>query len=366
MAACDGCLRRTWLLGRLSGYLEYQRRRVDEFLSLEDRTLIDFWLEIAERKGDRDEIDGEYAAFGSAEAEAARARADAARMALICACDPDYPARLRRLLGPPAVLHVAGGMRRFLDLTQTDPVAIVGTRSPTLYGTDVASRLARGVSVSGMTVVSGMAFGIDAAAHRGALAGGGRTIAVLPGDAAVPYPKHNRQLYNQILRNSVVVSELGVDSSVRRWTLVARNRIIAALSELTVVVQGRERSGALTTADLAHKAGGRVGAVPGSVFVPQSDGPHKLLSQGAVLVRGPQDVLDAVCGIGARKAADPTVAALSAECRAVLEAIRRGAGTVAELSRATVGGGQLLALLAELELAGCVRRVAGGRYSITI
>jgi DNA processing protein len=105
--------------------------------------------------------------------------------------------------------------------------------------------------------------------------------------------------------------------------------------------------------------------VPGSVLVPQSEGPHKLLIQGAVLVRGPQDVLDAVCGAGARKAADPTVAALSAECRAVLEAMHRGADTVAELSRATVGGGQLLAVLAELELAGCVRRVAGGRYSIT-
>src|SRR6202020_124485 len=98
------------------------------------------------------------AEFGAADAEHARTRADAAHLELICACDREYPERLRRLLGPPAVLHVAGGMRSFLDLAGSDPVAIVGTRGPTLYGTDMAERLGRGVSVSGMTVVSGMAF----------------------------------------------------------------------------------------------------------------------------------------------------------------------------------------------------------------
>jgi DNA processing protein len=235
-----------------------------------------------------------------------------------------------------------------------------------LYGTDVASRLGRGVSVSGVTVVSGMALGIDAAAHRGALAGGGRTIAVLPGCASAPYPKENRQLYNQILRNGVAVSELGVGTSVWRWSLISRNRIIAALSELTIVVQGRSRSGALATAKLARKAGCRVGAVPGSVLVPQSEGPHKLLRDGAVLVRDSQDVLDAVCGVGARTAVDPVVGALSPGGRAVLAAIRGGANTVAELSRAEVADGPILALLAELELAGCVRRVAGGRYSVIV
>lgn len=364
MWACDACMRRTWLLQRISGYLEFQRRRVDDILSLEDRTLIEFWLEIAERKGLHDEIDREYAEFGPAESEAARERADAHEIELICACDPDYPDRLRRLFGPPAVLHVAGGLRRFLELAAADPVAIVGTRRPTLYGTDMASRLGRGLSVSGVTVVSGMALGIDAAAHRGALAGGGRTVAVLPGCASMPYPKENRQLYNQILMNGVAVSELGVGSSVWKWSLIARNRIIAALSELTVVVQGRNRSGALTTAGLARKAGCRIGAVPGPVLVPQSEGPHKLLHEGAVLVRDSQDVLDAVCGVGARAAVDPIVAALSPEGRAVLAAIRGGANTIAELSRSEVADGPLLALLAELELAGCIRRVAGGRYSV--
>lgn len=364
MWACDACVRRTWLLQRVSGFLEFQRRRVDDILSLEDRTLIEFWLEIAARKGVHDELDREYAEFGAAESEAARARADAEELELICPCDPDYPERLRRLYGPPAVLHVAGGMRRFLELAAADPVAIVGTRRPTLYGTDMASRLGRGVSVSGMTVVSGMALGIDAAAHRGALAAGGQTIAVLPGCASVPYPKENRQLYNGILRNGVVVSELAVGTTVRKWTPIARNRIIAALSELTIVVQGRSRSGSLNTATLARKAGCRIGAVPGLALVPQSEGPHKLLHEGAVLIRDPQDVLDAVCGVGMRAAADPAVAALSPEGRAVLAAIRGGANTVADLSRAAVADAPILALLAELELAGCIRRVAGGRYSV--
>jgi DNA processing protein len=359
-------MRRTWLLERVSGYLEFQRRRVEDILILEDRTLIEFWLEIAARKGVHDEIDREYAEFGADASEAARARADAAEIELICACDPDYPERLRRLYGPPAVLHVAGGMRRFLELAAADPVAVVGTRRPTLYGTDMASRLARGVSVSGVTVVSGMALGVDAAAHRGALAGGGRTIAVLPGCASVPYPKENRQLYNQILRNGVAVSELATGASVWKWSLLARNRIIAALSELVVVVQGRSGSGALHTAMVARGAGCRIGAVPGPVLVPQSEGPHRLLHEGAVLVRDSQDVLDAVCGVGMRAAVDPVVAALSPEGRAVLAAIRGGANTVAELSRAEVADGPILAVLAELELAGCVRRVAGGRYSVIV
>ncbi len=182
----------------------------------------------------------------------------------------------------------------------------------------------------------------------------------------MPYPKENRQLYNGILRNGVAVSELAVGASVRKWTPIARNRIIAALSELTIVVQGRSRSGSLNTATLARKAGCRIGAVPGSALVPQSEGPHKLLREGAVLIRDSQDVLDAVCGVGARAAVDPVVAALSPEGRAVLAAIRGGANTVAELSRADVADGPVLALLAELELAGCIRRVAGGRYSVIV
>lgn len=366
MAACDGCLRRTWLIERVSGYLEYQRGGVDQLLGVEDRALIELWQEISERRRAVDDLAGEYAAFGSAGAELARERAAGAGLELICCCDAAYPGRLRRLAGPPAVLHVAGGMSRFLELAQADPVAIVGTRRPTAYGADVARLLGRGASVSGLCVVSGMAVGIDAAAHRGALAGGGRTIAVLPGSAARPYPRTNHQLYRELLRNGVAISEMGVDASVRKWSFIARNRVIAALAELTIVVQGKSRSGALSTARLAREVGCRLGAVPGSVLLPQSEGPHSLLRDGAVLIRDPQDVLDAVFGAGARAAADPALTALRDEQRSVLDAIRSGADTIAALSSAGVGGGEMLTLLAELELTGCVRRVTGGRYVVTV
>jgi DNA processing protein len=365
MPACDACLRRTWLVDRVSGYLEFQRNRIDDVLSLQDQPLIGSWQEKCERGPAEGELAREYQQFGAAGAEFARLRAQTAGLELLCACEAIYPHRLRRLFGPPAVLHVAGGLSRFLELAADDPVAIVGTRRPTIYGTDVAAVLGRGVSVSGLCVVSGMAIGVDAAAHRGALAGGGRTIAVLPGCAAEVYPKTNRRLYEQILRNGVAVSEFGPGAPVRKWTLLARNRIIAALSELTIVVQGKNRSGALHTAQAARNVGSRLGAVPGSVLVAQSEGPHQLLRQGAALIRNPQDVLDALFGAGQRAVLDPSLNGLRAEQRALLEAIRSGADTLAALANRGGEGADALILLAELELAGCVRRATGGRYVVT-
>jgi DNA processing protein len=364
MNACDECLRRTWLIERVSGYLEFQRDRIDEILSLHDQPLIETWQEKCGPKQLDQRLDREYQRFGAARAEAARVRAEAAGLELLCVCEPSYPERLLRLFGPPAVLHVAGGMSRFLELAAADPVAIVGTRRPTIYGTDVAGLLGRGVSVSGLCAVSGMAVGVDAAAHRGALAGGGRTIAVLPGCAAEVYPKTNRQLYAQILRNGVAVSELGPGTSVRKWTLIARNRIIAALSELTIVVQAKSRSGALNTAQAARNVGSRLGAVPGSVLVAQSEGPHGLLREGAALIRTPQDVLDTVCGVGSRTVLDPALNGLRREQRALLDAIRSGTDTLAALASRGGVGADALTLLAELELAGCVRRATGGRYVV--
>lgn len=365
MGACDSCMRRTWLLERVSGYLDFQRRRVDDVLSLEDPALIGLWQQARRRKGVCDELDQEYAAFGAESAEAAREQADAAGLELICRCDPAYPARLRRLYGPPAVLHVAGGMSRFLELVDADPVALVGTRRPTDYGTHAAELLGRGLSVSGLTVISGMAMGIDAAAHRGALAGGGRTIAVLPGSAADAYPIGNRQLYRQILRSGAAVSELGVGAAIRKWNFVARNRTIAALARFAIVVQGGSRSGALLTATLADRLGCPLGAVPGSILAAQSAGPHDLLREGAVLIRHPQDVLDAVFGAGFRRHMDPSHSGLNQRQRALLEAIRSGIDTLPELAASELAGGEVLALVAELELAGCVRRVTGGRYVVT-
>ncbi|HET9094906.1 MAG TPA: DNA-processing protein DprA [Solirubrobacteraceae bacterium] len=373
MGACDRCLRRTWLLERLGGHLDFRAERIELVLAAPTETLLAGWLEVETRRRRRRPKEGSvprpadlpagYERFDRTRARAQRRAAAAAGLDLVCRCDPAYPERLRRLDAPPAVLHVAGGLRRFLDLAAADPVAIVGTRRPTLYGSDVAGRLGRDLSLSGLTVISGLATGVDAAAHRGALTGGGRALAVLPGCAAEPYPRANRQLHRRLVDTGAVVSELGPGASVRRWTLVARNRLIAALSELTVVVQAGTRSGSLRTAEFAQAAGGRVGAVPGSVLIPQSEGPHELLRRGACLIHNAQDILDAVCGVGVRPAAPrPAAVGLGRPQREVLDAIRAGADTVAALAAQGVGGGGLLALLGELELAGCLRRQPGGRY----
>jgi DNA processing protein len=359
MWACDACMRRTWLLGRISGYLQFQRKRLEDILGLDDDVLVRLWCE---KVGDGLEL--EYAQFGACRAEAARASAEAAGLELVCRCDPSYPQSLRRLMQPPAVLHVAGGMDRFLELAGTDSVAIVGSRRATEQGVEVAQLLGRGSSASGLCVVSGMAVGIDAAAHRGALACGGRTLAVLAGSPATPAPRANTQLYREIRLAGAIVSEFGPKVATRDWGFVARNRIVAGLSQLTVVVQARKKSGTASTVRLARKSGIPVGAVPGSVVSRESAGPNQLLAEGAIVIRHPQDVLDAMFGAGLRHAASADRTTLRPEQLALVDAIAAGADTAAGLARAGIGGPLMLVKLAELELAGHIRRGPGGRYLI--
>ncbi len=368
MWACDACIRRTWLLQRISSYLEFQRNRLADVLSLDDGRLI----ELAESRLQAG-VPQDYAEFGRCHAKRERARAKAARLEFICACEPEYPSRLRDLPAPPAVLFVAGGMLRFLTLASAEPVAIVGARRATQYGTDVARMLGRGVSASGLTVVSGLAIGVDGAAHQGALEAGGRTIAVMPGCAAEVAPKVNTALYAKLLREGVAISELGPGAATRKWTYVARNRVIAGLSRITVIVQARQRSGTRATIDVVRQLGRPLGAVPGSVVSRLSDGPNALLAESATVIRGPQDVLDAVFGPGTHAAQDKSRDALDRAQLAVLEAVAGGTDTLAALGRAEVlagqgqagvAGEQLLVALAGLELAGFICRTPGGRYSV--
>jgi DNA processing protein len=260
---------------------------------------------------------------------------------------------------------VAGDLRRLLELAAGDPVAIVGARKPSAYGREVARSLGRGLAVSGITVVSGMAVGVDSAAHAGALDVAGPTLAVLPGSADRPYPAGMRTLHRRIVAGGAAVSELGPDTSIRRWMFLARNRIIAALSAMTVVVEAGERSGALVTARLAREIGRPVGAVPGRVTTPQAAGPHGLLAAGACLVRGPQDVLDHLFGARVRLAgARHGRREAPVELRPLLAAIEDGHETAAALARAGFAPEEGLAALAALELDGFVRRGVGGRFSV--
>jgi DNA processing protein len=283
---------------------------------------------------------------------------------LICRCHPDFPSRLRDLESPPAVLHVAGGLARLRELAEEDSVAIVGARRATAYGLDVARSLGRGLGRAGLIVVSGMALGIDSAAHVGALDAPAPTVAVLPGPAERPYPARGRRLHRRIVAGGAGVSELPCGSAVWRWTFRARNRIIAALAATTVVVEAGERSGSLLTARYARALGRPVGAVPGGITSPVAAGPNGLLAAGAYVVRGPQDVVDQLFGAGVRFAAADSRPALSRELRRVLDAVARGHDTAGALTRAGFPAGAGLTALAELELAGYVARGAGGRWRV--
>jgi DNA processing protein len=354
--ACDTCLTRTWLIARLAGHLDYARGRIDSVLALDDDDLIAaFGGDGAGALGrERETVDH----------DAMRDRARTGGLELLCRCHASYPASLRALAGAPATLHVAGGLARFLSLVATDPIAIVGARTASPYGTGVARSLGGSLGRAGVTVLSGMAHGIDSAAHVGALDAEAPTIAVLPGPADRPYPASRRGLYRRVVATGAAVSELPPGTPVRRWMFPARNRIIAALAAMTVVVEAGERSGSLVTAGFAQRLGRQVGAVPGQITRPQAAGCNALLANGATIVRGPQDVLDALFGVGVRAAADDDRPELTEELALLLAGLADGHGTSTALIRAGYEPEEGLAALASLELSGYVRREAGGRFAV--
>jgi DNA processing protein len=356
MSACSACLLRSWLIDRLASHIEPLRSRLDELLALPDIELIE-----AIGGGRQGELLGEARRVDEGELRARSARAG---LELICVCDPRYPSRLLELESPPAVLQVAGGLGRFLELVSGEPVAVVGARRASDYGLEAARALGRGLASASVTVVSGMALGVDSAAHAGALEVSGSTVAVLPGGADRPYPSTKRALYKRIRADGSVVCELPAGAAVWRWSFHARNRIIAALSAMTVVVEARERSGALITARYAQDLGRPVGAVPGRITAPLAAGPNALLSAGAAVIRGPQDVLDALFGAGARSAREGLRDPLGPELERVLHAVGDGKDTVAALAGAGIAADQALSALSALELSGYLRREQGGRYVV--
>jgi DNA processing protein len=358
-AACADCLRRTWLLKELAGHLEPVRSEISGILALGDEDLV-----AALGGRHRQRFSERRLAFDPAEA---RRTARRAGLETICRCDPEYPACLEDLLAPPAVIHVAGGLRRFLVAAGAETVAVVGSRRATTYGTGVARSLAAGVATAGVPVISGLAMGIDSAAHQGAVSARGsgpRTIAVLPGSASEPYPRGARSLYHQLVKVGIAISELPPDTSVRRWMFLARNRIIAALATMTIVVEAGTGSGALVTAHYAREMGRDVGAVPGRITGLQTVGPHGLIREGAQLIDGPQTILDLLFEAGTRTAAVDDRPRLSDDLRRLLEVIGAGHDTPAALRRQGILPEHSLAALAMLELAGYIQRGAGGRFTV--
>lgn len=352
--ACEECLAHSWLLARLAGHLDLARARIEPVLGLGDEELI---AAVAGKQ--RAAVLRERSAI---DVGALRGVARSAGLEPICRCDPRYPARLAGAPSPPAVLHVAGGLERFLELVAGEPVAVVGARRPSAYGLEIAHSLGHGLGAAGITVLSGMALGIDSAAHSGALAAGAGTVAVLPGGAERAYPPSKRALHRQIQARGAAVSELPRGTGAWRWAFPARNRIIAGLSAMTIVVEAREGSGALLTAAFARDLRRTVGAVPGRVTSLLSAGPHGLLVDGAQLVRGPQDVLDQLFGAGAPRAQRDDRPELAPELRLLLSAITEGHDTASALARAGFAAERCLGALAALELSGYVRHGPGGRW----
>jgi DNA processing protein len=266
--------------------------------------------------------------------------------------DGQYPARLAGIQRRPALLRVRG------ELGTRRAVAIVGTRNPDAYGGDMARELAAGAVRAGLTVVSGGALGVDAAAHRGALDAGGHTVVVLGTGVDVFFPAVNRPLFQAVLASGgALVSEQPDGTPGWKANFPARNRIIAALAEAVVVVQAKEKSGALITASWARSLGVPVLAVPGDARDPLSAGPIGLLRAGALVAAEAGDLLR-VLGIEAAPPPQLELPALEGDENAVLATLGRRPRHADEVARAAgVSPGAALAALLALELRGlCEQR----------
>jgi DNA processing protein len=284
---------------------------------------------------------------------------------LVTIRDREYPANLRQIYDPPPVLFVRGGLRAEDERC----VAIVGTRRATPYGRLVSETLGRDLAARGITVVSGMAVGADAAAHRGALSAGGRTIGVLACGIDVPYPRDTMELREQAVRSGAVVSELPLGTPARAQRFAARNRLISGLALGVVVTEAPEKSGALITAGLAANQGRQVFAVPGSVNSELSRGTHALLRDGARLVESVEDILDELDLPAVAAAEEPAAQVeeadlgLTGDERSLLDALTLQQKHVdAILDQCRLPSSRASAGLLMLELKGLVRRLPGNMF----
>ena len=299
------------------------------------------------------------------------------KMALVLREDAQYPPLLRQIAHPPHLLYVYGET----DLTDRFPVAVVGTRRASAYGLTHTREIAAELAQTGVCVVSGLALGIDAAAHTGALDGGGRTVAVLGGALDKPYPQENEPLMRRILESGgSVVSEYAPGTPPSRYSFLQRNRIIAGMCLGTLVTEGPRRSGALNTATRTLENGREVFALPGNVDSPGAQLPNMLISEGARLVTGAADILSALViePKDTPKDAQAAVAPMEAPAekkphipggldetqRAICAALLAGEADFDALCAVSgLESDELGALLIEMEMDGLVTPLAGTRYA---
>jgi DNA processing protein len=295
-----------------------------------------------------------------------RARVAKAGVAVIVWGDPEYPSRLQAIASAPPVLYVRGGLAREDEAA----VAIVGSRRATAYGEDMAGELARELGRRGLTIVSGLARGIDAAAHRGALEVGARTVAVLGHGLDQTYPPEHRDLAESVAASGVLLSEFPLGTAPLRPHFPRRNRIISGLSLGVVVVEAGVESGALITANHALDQGRDVFAVPGRVHARYSEGCNRLIKAGAKLVESWEDVLAELVpnlkGRKRRRPAGPPPADLADEEQRIYDLLADGPLHIdAIIVQSGLGGGRAASVLVGLEMKGTVRQLRGKVFERT-
>ncbi len=292
------------------------------------------------------------------EAEYERALAQGVR--LVCRDDSAYPSLLAQTVNPPFLLYARG------TLTDNDrwAVAVVGTRQASSYGKEVTRKLVSELVTAGVTIVSGLALGIDAVAHSAALAAGGRTLAVLGSGVDQVYPLSNHQLALAILQQGAIVSEYPLGTVPTAANFPPRNRLISGLALGVLVVEAASKSGALITAQFANEQGRDVFAVPGSIFSPRSEGTHRLIQDGASLVTCVDDILDALNLQSAVVQQEMTAIMPETPVEAALLALVEDEPRhIDELRRESgLRMPDVSATLALLELKGLVRQVGGMQY----
>jgi DNA processing protein len=277
---------------------------------------------------------------------------------IVTLADADYPQLLLQTADPPPLLYVKGR----LDLLNRPALAIVGSRNASAQGADNATEFARALSAAGITVVSGLALGIDAAAHRGGLTGVGSSVALVGTGLDVVYPARNKTLAHELAAKGALVSEFALGTPPLAANFPRRNRLISGISLGCLVVEAALQSGSLITARFANEQGREVFALPGSIHSPLAKGCHALIKQGAKLVDDANDILDEL-KLPARAKPARESPALDGEEASLLDHLGHSPSALDVLcSRAQVGAAEAAGLLLKLELKGLVESLPGGRY----
>jgi DNA processing protein len=283
---------------------------------------------------------------------------------IVTLADETYPKALLEIPDPPALLYAVGR----IDLLQRTSLAVVGSRNATVQGEQNAENFAKALSETGLTIVSGLAMGIDAAAHRGGLAGSGSTVAVLGTGVDVIYPRRNAELAAQIAERGLLVSEFPLGTAPAAYNFPRRNRLISGLSRGCLVVEAAAASGSLITARAAADQGREVFAIPGSIHSPLSKGCHGLIKSGAKLVESAEDVLAELSGFRQSGSASTTARRVPGASRATPESallalMGHDPVDVDSLcTRAGMSAEQVSSELLRLEIDGHVAALPGGLY----